>query len=123
MEQELGPPRRAAPRTALSTSGRPDWAALRSARGSAAFESCPLRSWAGVSLGLSFPTWGESALPGLCDRPKRGARAPILRVTRRAHSAYLRPSDLSCSFLLAADPGGALARLFPGLPEGGAGAV
>lgn len=76
-----------------------------------------------ISLGLSFPTWEESALPGLCDLRNGGRGPPILRVTWRAHSAYLRPSDLSCRFLLAADPGRALARLFPGLPEGGAGAV
>lgn len=83
-----------------------------------------------AELGRGLSLWVSVSPPGkrapsrdfaICVSGGRGP--PILRVTWRAHSAYLRPSDLSCRFLLAADPGRALARLFPGLPEGGAGAV
>lgn len=74
--------------------------------------------WVSVSPpGKRAPSWdfaiGVSGGPG----------PPHFRVTRRAHGAYLRPSDLSCRFLPAAAAGGALARLLPGLPEGGAGAL
>lgn len=77
-----------------------------------------LRSRAGLSR---FPHVGTGGPP----RPLRTAEAGdsdsrILRVTRRAQSAYLRPSDLSCCLPPAVGPGGVLASRSPGLPGGGA---
>lgn len=68
-----------------------------------------------------FPHVGIEPSRSFANDVSGGLGSPVLRVTRRAQSAYLRPSDLSCCFLPVADPGGARARLYPRLLEGGAG--
>lgn len=80
------------------------------------------RAWQGT-LGLrpQFSHVGIEPSRPFANGVSGGLGSPVLWVTRRAQSAYLRPSDLSCCFLPVAEPGGARARLYPRLLEGGAG--
>lgn len=129
-EQNLGPPPPSsfpdgaghqglsdAPASPLSGAWAVGWERRGRARG---LRIQSARAGCGAGQGLSgsgsqSPHVGRRRLPRPLRTTEAGDSGPrVLRVTRRARGACLRPSDLSCRLLPAAGPGGARATRSPG---------